>query len=230
MSSPETTPFIVRGDDGDEYGPVDLTGLREWVRENRAGLGTSVRRDEPGAPWRPWQAYPELVALLAEAQATGELAPGGTMIIAPLPRRMFAFALDLVLIAFLILPLMRIAFALCPPAILMQLEAAVQSGNYVSVQLPVFYYLLFNGIVYGVVVLYLAGFHWAHGQTPAKTLLRLRVVDRNGRKPEGWRALLRSLVLCLSILPWFLPFFFVFFNPQRRALHDLAAGTCVVEA
>jgi uncharacterized RDD family membrane protein YckC len=150
------------------------------------------------------------------------------MIIAPLPRRMFAFALDLVLIALLIWPLMMMAIAFCPPAILMQLETAVQSGNYVTVQLS--YYVLFNGIVYGVVILYLAGFHWAHGQTPAKTLLRLRVVDRHGRKPEGWRALVRSLVLCLSILPWFLPFFFVFFNPQRRALHDLAAGTCVVEA
>ena len=65
MPPPPPPAFIVRGDDGEEYGPVDLAELREWVRENRAGLGTVVRPDRPDASWQPWQNYPELVALLA---------------------------------------------------------------------------------------------------------------------------------------------------------------------
>src|SRR5271156_5698487 len=98
MPPPPPPAFIVRGDDGEEYGPVDLAELREWVRENRAGLGTVVRSDRPDASWQPWQNYPELVALLAEAHAGGPPPVPGTLVVAPLLRRAGAFALDLVLI------------------------------------------------------------------------------------------------------------------------------------
>ena len=67
---PENPTFFVRGEDGVEYGPVDLAELREWVAENRAGIGTEVKRDEPGSIWEPWQNFPELVALLAEVNVT----------------------------------------------------------------------------------------------------------------------------------------------------------------
>ena len=69
---PENRLFWIRGDDDKEYGPVNLEELREWVRENRAGLGTFVRTDQPDAPWQHWQQYPELVALLAEVQAAAK--------------------------------------------------------------------------------------------------------------------------------------------------------------
>ena len=89
---PENRSFFIRGDDGGEYGPVDLDELREWVRENRAGLGTEVRLDEPNAIWHPWQAYPELVALLAEAHATGSapVPDQADPIIAPIWKRILA--------------------------------------------------------------------------------------------------------------------------------------------
>src|SRR5258708_23712119 len=95
---PENKSFMVRGDDGLEYGPVDLDELREWVRENRAGLGTDVRLDETGTSWHPWQSYPELVALLAEARATAPVPGMPGLVIAPMGRRIVAFALDLFLI------------------------------------------------------------------------------------------------------------------------------------
>ena len=63
--------YWVRGEDGEEYGPVALAELREWVGENRVGLGTDVRLDTPHGTWHSWQFYPELVALLAEVKATG---------------------------------------------------------------------------------------------------------------------------------------------------------------
>ncbi len=71
----EARVYFIRGDDGEEYGPVDLAELREWVRENRAGIGTEVRRADPDGTWNTWQTYPELVALVAEVNATGPV-PG----------------------------------------------------------------------------------------------------------------------------------------------------------
>ena len=95
---PENNDFFIRGEDGEEYGPVGLDELRNWVRENRAGLGTEVRRDEPGAPWNQWQGYPELVALLAEAHVTSPVPGVPGLVLAPMGRRIGAFAVDLLLL------------------------------------------------------------------------------------------------------------------------------------
>src|SRR5271156_1050378 len=94
---PENPTFVIRGDDGQEYGPVDLQELREWVQENRAGLGTEVRRDEPNASWHPWQNFPELIALLAEVHVTSPVPGQPALVIAPLWRRLAAFVLDFIL-------------------------------------------------------------------------------------------------------------------------------------
>ena len=112
---PENRSFMIRGDDGLEYGPVELDELREWVRENRAGLGTDARLDEPGAPWHPWQNYPELVALLAEAQATSLVPDQSGLAIAPVGRRIAAFALDLLLIVILYMPIVIPVLLICMP-------------------------------------------------------------------------------------------------------------------
>src|SRR5476651_1741553 len=103
---PENHSFWIRGDDGQEYGPVDLDELRDWVRENRAGLGTEVRLDElnADAPWHPWQNYPELVALLAEAQATSPVPGQPGLVIAPIWRRAVAWMMDIMLLAILLNP------------------------------------------------------------------------------------------------------------------------------
>jgi uncharacterized RDD family membrane protein YckC len=90
--------------------------------------------------------------------------------------------------------------------------------------------LAFEIITNACLVLYLTGFHAAHGKTPAKALLRIRVVDQNGQKPGLVKSLLRALMLIFSINLFFLPLTYAFFNPQRRTFHDFVAGTCVVEA
>jgi uncharacterized RDD family membrane protein YckC len=78
-------------------------------------------------------------------------------------------------------------------------------------------------------MLYFAGFLAAHGRTPAKSVLRLRVVDAQGRNPTFAMALLRGFVVMICVNLWCLPMLYAFFNPQRRALHDIVAGTYVVE-
>ena len=227
---PENHSFLIRGDDGQEYGPVDLEELRDWVQENRAGLGTEVRLDEPGAPWHPWQTYPELVALLAEVHVTSPVPGQPGLVIAPVGRRILAFALDLVLISILVTPIFITLALVCLPDWFVQYVVATSQPPFSPPDLPQSAKVTASLISDLVLALYFTGFQAAHGKTPAKAILRLRVVDQSGQKPGIIKALLRSLALIFSMSLFFLPLTYAFFNPQRRALHDFIAGTYVVEA
>jgi uncharacterized RDD family membrane protein YckC len=228
---PENRSFLIRGDDGQEYGPVDLEELRDWVLENRAGLGTEVRLDETAAAWQPWQSYPELVALLAEVNVSCPVPGRPSLAIAPIGRRMAAFALDLILSGILAYPLLYVVknTSGVPNLEAQIMQMLLQPENPVPQQI-VYYAVISNLISYVVLALYLAGFHAAHGRTPAKALLRMRVVDQSGQKPGVVRSFLRALALIFSMNLLFIPLTYAFFNPQRRAMHDFIAGTYVVEA
>ena len=227
---PENHSFFIRGEDGQEYGPVDLDELRDWVQENRAGLGTEVRLDEPGAPWHPWQDYPELVALLAEVHVTSPVPGQPGLVIAPLGRRTLAFAMDLVFIWILVVPIFLTMVLVFLPDWFVHYVVASSQPPFSPPDLPLDAKVIVNLISDFIVALYFAGFNAAHGQTPAKALLRLRVVDQAGQKPGLVKAFLRALALIFSMSLFFLPLTYAFFNPQRRALHDFIAGTYVVEA
>jgi uncharacterized RDD family membrane protein YckC len=227
---PENHAFFIRGDDGQEYGPAGLNELHDWVRENRAGLGTEVRIDEPNAPWRPWQDYPELIALLAQVHVTSPVPGQPGLVIAPVIRRMAAFVLDLFLVALIWFPIF-VTIALvympdwCVQYTLIAFQSPLDSSN-----LPLYGEAVGQLILDVLLALYFSGFLAAHGQTPGKAILRLRVVDQNGEKPALVKSVLRALALIFSMTFLFLPLTYAFFNPQRRALHDYIAGTYVVEA
>lgn len=227
---PESPTFLIRGDDGEEYGPVDLAELRDWVAENRAGLGTEVKRDEPGARWQPWQNFPELVALLAEVNATAGAPELVGLALASIWRRVFAFALDLVLSYILVLPIMVVlAFAFLPDWLV---HSAVAASHipYVAPEMSRGAELLIQSTYDLFMVLYFWAYFARHGRTPAQALFRIRVVNEAGAPPSSSQALARAFGIVFSMLFLFLPMFFVFFNPQRRAIHDLIAGTYVIEA
>lgn len=221
---------MIRGDDGQEYGPVDLEELRKWVQENRAGLGTEVRLDEPNTPWHPWQNFPELVALLAEAHVTSPVPGLPGLVIAPLGRRVAAFALDLLLIVILYLPIIVPVLLIGMPDFYVEYAVAASRPPFIPPPVTTYQEVVINMIFNLVLTLYVTGFHSVHGQTPAKALLRLRVVDQSGRKPSVTKSFLRALALIFSMNLFFLPLAYAFFNPQRRTLHDFIAGTYVVEA
>lgn len=67
------------------------------------------------------------------------------------------------------------------------------------------------------------------GATPGKRLMGLRVVTVEGEAPGFARALVRALGWLLSTPAGNLGFLVALFHPRTRALHDLIAGTCVVE-
>jgi uncharacterized RDD family membrane protein YckC len=225
---PETRSFMIRGDDGEEYGPVDLAKLREWVQENRAGLGTEVRRDEPGAAWNSWQNYPELVALLAEAHATRPATGPEGLVIAAVWRRAVAWMMDVVILAILLNPLQLLLSQFIPMHEILEATAnpTLLQSMPTPMLLQVFAFVILDN---ACLVLYFTFCHASYGRTPAKALLRIRVVNRNGEKPTAIKAFMRALVLVVSV-NLIVPLIYALLNPQRRAIHDLVADTCVVDS
>jgi len=69
--------------------------------------------------------------------------------------------------------------------------------------------------------------HATHGQTIGKNLLRIRVIGADGRRLALGTALLRWIGYWFSILPLGLGYVMAGLRRDKRALHDLIAGTRV---
>ena len=68
----------------------------------------------------------------------------------------------------------------------------------------------------------------ASGRTAGMALFGVRVVGDDGTRVTGRRAVVRTLVLPLSFLFLGLGFVGILLGRQRRALHDVIAGTAVI--
>lgn len=82
--------YSVVSADGKEYGPIDLNGLLQWVREGRVLRATSIRKND-AAPV-PAETLPELAATFAQpppAQAT--MPPIATVVALPAEFRIWEF-------------------------------------------------------------------------------------------------------------------------------------------
>lgn len=70
---------------------------------------------------------------------------------------------------------------------------------------------------------------WWKGQTLGKMAVHIGVADRDGHLPTFGQAFVRTLVFPLSFLPIFAGIATIFFDREYRALHDMIAGTVVIE-
>ena len=77
-------------------------------------------------------------------------------------------------------------------------------------------------------VVYFAGSWATAGSTLGMALFGLRVVRADRAPVSALAALVRALTLPLSLALFGLGFLGILFQAQRRALHDLLAGTAVV--
>jgi uncharacterized RDD family membrane protein YckC len=66
------------------------------------------------------------------------------------------------------------------------------------------------------------------GKTPGKALLGLRVLTRQGGVLSAWSAAVRTIALPLSYLLFGAGFLGIMIGKERRALHDVIAGSAVV--
>lgn len=75
---------------------------------------------------------------------------------------------------------------------------------------------------------YFIYFHGAKGQTPGKMLLKLKVIQTNGRDMTYGKALLRFLGYIINQFTLMIGFLWVAFDKEKQGLHDKIAGTYVV--
>ena len=77
------------------------------------------------------------------------------------------------------------------------------------------------------VVLYVVALHALVGQTIGKLVVRVRVVGADGEPPALGASVLRFIGYLVSLLPFGFGFVMAGLRADRRALHDLLAGTRV---
>jgi uncharacterized RDD family membrane protein YckC len=80
-----------------------------------------------------------------------------------------------------------------------------------------------------VVPLYFFLLWWWKGQSLGQMAVRIIVTDRDGYHMSVWQALLRTILTPISLIPFGVGLLPMFFDKESRALHDMIAGTVVLE-
>jgi uncharacterized RDD family membrane protein YckC len=132
--------------------------------------------------------------------------------------RAVAFILDLIVVGSFFLLFFTIAFL--PVAIGGDSQLSGTEERWVWV--VVLSYIPFVPLLFFVL--------WAwRGQSVGMMAVRIEVTDRDGEPLSLVRALLRTLCWPLSMFPLGIGAAPVLFDEERRALHDMLAGTVVLE-
>jgi len=146
-------------------------------------------------------------------QSASQLPPNTSLKIAYLGPRLFGSLLDTFIV---IVPILFIAFLIGLWGGLLDEETEITA---LKAQLIT----VFLGILYEAVFL---SSPWQ--ATPGKKLLGIKVVDQNGLPIAFWRAFGRASAKILSSI-FLIGYIMAFFTKNKRALHDLMAGTIVIE-
>jgi len=133
-------------------------------------------------------------------------------------RRALAFMIDLVLIQFLYIILSLFGVLGLQLAVDDFLLSSPSLTGYVAPFVAA-WLLLFIG--------YFTFFHATEGWTPAKKIIRIKVVNDQGMLLPHWVALLRSFAYFLSFLFFCFGFLMALFG-KKRGLHDRLTGSYVV--
>lgn len=90
-----------------------------------------------------------------------------------------------------------------------------------------FWDLIFNYILPAIAVI----IFWIYkSATPGKMALNLSIVDaETGNKPTTGQLIGRYFAYYISMLPFFLGFFWVGFDKRKQGWHDKLAGTVVIK-
>ena len=86
-----------------------------------------------------------------------------------------------------------------------------------------------NFLLPAVFLLYFWYFGAATGQTPGKIILGIKVVEDNGRPMKLLSGLTRTLSYYIDVMLFFSGFLLAAIRKDKKALHDIIAGTKVVK-
>jgi len=132
--------------------------------------------------------------------------------------RAVAFILDCIVMGSFLLFFFTVAF----------LPIAIASDSHLSGTEEQWVYVVLLSYLPFVPVFFFVLWAW-RGQSPGMMAVRIEVTDRDGEPLSATRALLRTLVWPLGMLPLGVGAAPVIFDDERRALHDMLAGTVVLE-
>ncbi|MFZ5497191.1 MAG: RDD family protein [Verrucomicrobiota bacterium] len=234
--------FTILGADGKEYGPVPAARVAEWIAGGRANLETKARR-AGDAEWRTLGNFVEFNPAAPPPPLPAADVAAPAPVSAPMPElagrgtRLGAFLLDYVLSVLVALP----GALIIGPAFVGLLLAATRGEQ------PDFSVVDTGTLLLGLAVLSGGSLLLlvvqvvmlsTRGQTIGKRLLGIRVVRHPDGLPAGFvhAWLLRNFVTgVIQVVPWIGFVFYLadalfIFTPERRCLHDLIAGTKVVQA
>lgn len=79
-----------------------------------------------------------------------------------------------------------------------------------------------------LVFLYLTIFTAVSGQTPGMSAMDLRVATQDGHQPDLKKSVVRSAVYLVGLIPFGAGHWWALLNEEKRAIHDIAAGTVVL--
>jgi uncharacterized RDD family membrane protein YckC len=212
--------YKVTGGDGSEYGPVLQDDVEQWILDGRIIDSTPVWRSDT-ANWKAAEEYLELGFSLNQAakspiheedEEVAAIRPVGFL------PRMIAYLVDYFIMTALmtaILPLFN------------RFVDLKETGNVMElIRQPGFWVIL--GVQVSVAGVFNVLFNGHFGATPGKIMIGAKIVTEDG-SPIGYgRALCRYLAEWISAFSLGVGYLFVAFRPDRRALHDLIAGTRVV--
>jgi uncharacterized RDD family membrane protein YckC len=146
-----------------------------------------------------------------DSVATTAATPVATETRAPVFSRLCAGVVDLVIVAFLSLPVAAII--------------ELQNGNWLDPRVAG----IMGGIAAVVMFLYLTGYTALTGRTVGMRLFSLRTVDvKTGLIPTGNQSAGRALLYIVSLATLGIGFWYALINPERNTLHDRLSRTAVV--
>ena len=232
------------GRDGERHGPYKEEDVRQWMRSGQ------VSRDDLAwydglADWQPLSVlFPD--ALAAAPAATSPVDSSTPSVAAPLPqtttaaledyagfwKRVGAYILDAII---LYIPSMFISKMMGGDAAEEIMKQAILAGasdmNAVMAAYGQFYSTMAPALLINTVIgiLYFALCESSAWQaTVGKLALGIRVTDMSGQRISFPRALGRYLAKFISVLILCIGFLMVAFTRRKQGLHDLMAGTLVL--
>jgi uncharacterized RDD family membrane protein YckC len=235
--------FSIIGGDGKEYGPVSVDQVKRWLAEGRANLDTQVRKVGE-EQWRRIGDWGEITGNVPPVidqpvfDHPADVAPESPAL-ASRWLRLGAALLDELFSNFCALPGMVM---LGPSALMLIFRLATQGKGALQdsdLEMLTSRTSALSVLVLGVVLCAIVQV-WmltVHGQTVGKRLLGIRIVRVQDDANPGFAhtVLLRSVIpMVLRAIPVFgLGFWLVdvgcIFRTDKRCLHDLIAGTKVVQ-
>src|SRR5262245_7575853 len=217
--------YKIIGGDHREYGPVSLAELKNWICDGRVVGQTPVWRSDL-TTWQPAARYSELQPEIGQVTPVSTAATEAALEPAGFWPRLGAYLVD----GFVLYSIFFIGWRGLSKVMSWQ-EPDLRGLNVKTVTdlLPIFKVLLVQTAAFYVwKVIYDVALNGRFGATIGKMVVGMKIVRLDDSPISYGVALIRSLGTILSDCICYTGYLFVAFRDDKRALHDLLAGTRVV--